>query len=74
MASERSELVQRRAELTHRSPNTMRSRPGQVASPDRHKSGLHRYCSACAQETEHVAQAADGQGAFPRSGGRLLNR
>lgn len=108
MASERSELEQRRAELTHRSPSTrqpvnvlpltrrvvdsfdqpglfmvpldepramsvaaknhdlaMRPRRGQVASPDRHKSGLRRYCTGCAQETEHVARAADEQGGIP---------
>lgn len=109
MASERLELEQRRAELTHRSPSTpepvsvlpltrravdsfdqpglfmvlldepwamsaaakkheppaMMPRRGQVASPDRHKIGLHRYCSGCAQETEHVARAADEQVSIP---------
>jgi hypothetical protein len=109
MASERSELEQRRAELTRRSPST-REPPrvllltrrvadwfdhpglfmvaldqrratsaaakthelpditpgrGRVAPPDRHKSGLRRYCSGCAQETEHVAWAAEGRGSIP---------
>ena len=32
---------------------------------DRHKSRLHRYCSGCAQETEHVAWTADGHGSTP---------
>jgi hypothetical protein len=27
----------------------------------RQKTGLHRYCSGCAQETEHVAWACDGR-------------
>lgn len=111
MASERSELEQRIAELTHGSPGArqpasvlpltrravdsfdqpglfvvpldapraasaaaktheppaMRPRRGQVASPDRHKSGRHRYCSGCAQETAHVARAADGQGSIPET-------
>jgi hypothetical protein len=42
-------------------------RPGRarVAPTDRHKSGLHRYCSGCAQETEHVASAAEGRGSTP---------
>jgi hypothetical protein len=36
----------------------------QVAPTDRQKVGLHRYCSGCAQETEHVAWAADGRGSI----------
>jgi hypothetical protein len=31
----------------------------------RQKSGLHRYCSGCAQETEHVAWVRDGQASIP---------
>jgi hypothetical protein len=42
-------------------------RPGRggVAPTDRQKSGLHRYCSACAHETKHVVWAADGRGSTP---------
>jgi hypothetical protein len=29
------------------------------------RSGLHRYCSGCAQETEHVAWSRDGQASIP---------
>jgi hypothetical protein len=109
MASERSELEQRRAELMRRSPSTrepvrvlpltrrvvdslddpglfmvpldcpramsadaktheppaMRPGRGRVAPHDRHKSGLRRYCSGCAQETGHVAWAAEGRGSIP---------
>lgn len=108
MASERSELAQRRAELRRRSPSTrqpvsvmplsrravdsfdhpglfmvpldgprampaaaktheppaMRHPRARVASPDRHKSRLRRYCSGCTRETEQVAWAADGQGSI----------
>jgi hypothetical protein len=35
-----------------------------VAPTDRHKGGLHRYCSGCAHETEHVS-ASGGQGSIP---------
>src|SRR5438067_8925672 len=38
---------------------------GRVAPTDRHKGGLHRYCSGCAHETEHVAWSADGRGSTP---------
>lgn len=42
------------------------ARPGRprVAPTNRHKRGLHRYCSGCAQETEHAASAANGLGTF----------
>jgi hypothetical protein len=42
-------------------------RPGRarVAPTDRHMGGLHRYCSGCAHETEHVAWTADGRGSVP---------
>jgi hypothetical protein len=42
-------------------------RPGRarVAPTDRHKGGLRRYCSGCAQETEHGTWAADGRGSTP---------
>jgi hypothetical protein len=38
---------------------------GRVASTDRHQGGLHRYCTGCTRETEHVAWAADGRGSIP---------
>jgi hypothetical protein len=34
------------------------------AQTDRHEDGLHRYCSGCVHETEHVAWAADGLGSI----------
>jgi hypothetical protein len=42
-------------------------RPGRarVAPIDRHNGGLRRYCSGCAQETEHVTWTADGRGSVP---------
>ena len=45
----------------HEPPAT---RPGRlrVAPTNRHKRGHHRYCSGCAQETEHAASAANGLG------------
>jgi hypothetical protein len=52
------------AAKTHEPP-AMRPGRGRVAPPGRHKSGLRRYCSGCAQETEHVARAADGRGSIP---------
>ena len=41
---------------------TGRARVGPI---DRRKGGLHRYCTGCAQETEHVAWAAEGRGSTP---------
>jgi hypothetical protein len=52
------------AAKTHKPP-AMRPGQARVAPTDRHKSGLRRYCSGCAQETEHVAWTADGQGSTP---------
>ena len=52
------------AAKTHERPAIRRGR-GRVAPTDRHKSGLHRYCSGCAKETEHVAWTADGRGSIP---------
>jgi hypothetical protein len=52
------------AAKTHEPP-AMRPGRARVAPTDRHKGGLHRYCSGCAQETEHVAWAADGRGSTP---------
>lgn len=42
-------------------------RPGRarVGPTDRRKGGRHRYCTGCAQETEHVAWAAEGRGSTP---------
>lgn len=42
-------------------------RPGRarVAPTPRLKEGLHRHCSSCAHETEHVVWAADGPGSIP---------
>jgi hypothetical protein len=36
-----------------------------VGPTDRPKRGLHRYCSGCARETEHVAWTAEGLGSIP---------
>ena len=52
------------AAKTHEPP-AMRPGRARVAPTDRHKGGLHRYCSGCAQETEHVVWAADGRGSIP---------
>jgi hypothetical protein len=52
------------AAKTHEPP-AMRPGRARVAPTDRRKSGLHRYCSGCAHETEHVAWAADGRGSIP---------
>jgi hypothetical protein len=46
-------------------PRALRPGLGRVAPTDRHKSGLHRHCSGCARETEHVAWTADGRGSIP---------
>ena len=45
---------------THRSPSVRRP----VSALPVTRGGLHRYCSGCAQETEHVAWAADGRGSI----------
>ena len=51
------------AAKTHEPPAI---RPGRARAPTaRHKGGLHRYCSGCAKETEHVAWTADGRGSTP---------
>jgi hypothetical protein len=39
--------------------------PARAKPPARQKSGLRRYCSGCAQETEHVAWARDGRASIP---------
>jgi hypothetical protein len=38
---------------------------GRVAPTDRHKGGLHRYCTGCTRATEHVPWKADGRGSIP---------
>jgi hypothetical protein len=38
---------------------------GRVAPTDQHKVGLHRYCTGCTRETEHVPWTADGRGSIP---------
>jgi hypothetical protein len=111
MASERSELEQRRGQLTISLPGLKHDQPedmvrlgeavataydhaglfmvplhrpqaksaatkadktparrpgrGRVGPTKRHKSGLHRYCLACARETEHVLSARDGRASIP---------
>lgn len=52
------------AAKTH-APPAIRPGRARVAATDRHKRGLRRYCSGCAQETEHVAWAAAGRGSTP---------
>jgi hypothetical protein len=46
-------------------PPVMRHGLGRVAPTDRHGVGLHRYCSGCAHETEHVLSARDWHGSIP---------
>jgi hypothetical protein len=46
-------------------PPVARPRRARVAPTDRHRRGLHRYCSGCSRETEHVAWTADGRGSIP---------
>jgi hypothetical protein len=46
-------------------PPAMPPGRARVEPNDPQKSGLHRYCSGCAHETEHVAWAADGPGSIP---------
>jgi hypothetical protein len=55
----------RSAAVKTHTPPAMRARRAGVAPTDRHKGGLHRYCSGCAQETEHVAWTANGRGSTP---------
>ena len=53
-------VEERLASLAHERPGPPRVRP-----IPRQKSGLHRYCSGCAQETEHVAWSRDGRASIP---------
>jgi hypothetical protein len=52
------------AAATTLEPPAIQPGRARVALTDRHKSGLHRYCSGCAHETEHVAWTADGRGSI----------
>jgi hypothetical protein len=45
-------------------PGRRRGR-GRVAPTTQPKSGLHRYCSSCAHDTEHVVWAPDGPESIP---------
>jgi hypothetical protein len=46
-------------------PPAMRRGRARVAPSARYQAGLHRYCSGCAHETEHVVWTADGRGSIP---------
>jgi hypothetical protein len=50
---------------TSRKPPVARPGRARAAPTDRHNGGLHRYCSGCAHETEHVAWTAEGRGSIP---------
>jgi len=65
MAEERShDLERRRDELTRSLPD-VGPQPLRVKPIPRQKSGLHRYCSGCVQETEHVAWSRYGRASIP---------
>ncbi len=53
-------VEERLASLAHERPG-----PPRVKPIPQQKSGLHRYCSGCAQETEHVAWSRDGRPSIP---------
>ncbi len=53
-------VEERLVSLAHVRPGPLRVKP-----IPRQKSGLHRYCSGCAQETEHVAWSRDGRASVP---------
>ncbi len=53
-------VEERLVSLAHVRPGPLRVKP-----IPRQKSGLHRYCSGCAQETEHVAWSRDGRASIP---------
>ena len=53
-------VEERLASLAHERPG-----PPRVKPIPQQKSGLHRYCSGCAQETEHVAWSRHGQASIP---------
>jgi hypothetical protein len=46
-------------------PLAMRHGRGRLAPTDRRSRGLHRYCSSCTHETEHVVWTSDGRGSIP---------
>ena len=45
--------------------SAVRPERARVGPTDRPKTGLHRFCSGCAHETEHVAWTAEGLGSIP---------
>ena len=47
------------------SPAHVGPQPLRVKPTPRPKGGLHRYCSGCAQETEHVAWSRCGRASIP---------
>jgi hypothetical protein len=49
---------------THKLP-VMGPGRAQDAPTDRHRGGLHRYCSGCTQQTEHVQWTTTGRGSIP---------
>ena len=53
-------VEERLASLAHERPGPLRVKP-----IPRQKSGLHRYCSGCVQETEHVAWSRYGRASIP---------
>ena len=53
-------VEERLASLAHERPG-----PPRVKPIPQQKSGLHRYCSGCAQETEQVAWSRHGQASIP---------
>jgi hypothetical protein len=53
-------VEERLASLAHVGPQPLRVKP-----IPRQKSGLHRYCSGCAQESEHVAWSRYGRASIP---------
>ena len=53
-------VEERLVSLAHVGPQPLRVKPIPLQ-----KSGLHRYCSGCAQETEHVAWSRDGRASVP---------
>src|SRR6266508_5277527 len=53
-------VEERLVSLAHAEPQPLRVKPIPLQ-----KSGLHRYCSGCAQETEHVAWSRDERASVP---------
>src|SRR5205807_9832170 len=53
-------VEERLASLAHEGPG-----PPPVKPIPRQKSGLHRYCSGCARETEHVGWSRHARASIP---------